>query len=511
MLDPRQYSTSSQFDYFQPFQAYLEPSFPRTPEAFLEMEQQLYKTSARVGDHILLTKIVAAHNDRGFVKQAVEAARNRSDVCLVNKGWQATSVLLLGGSRIVIKTPYLREDHAGKRGRKRKKRGKKGKGVYPVLEALGIREGVSAATRSDMALYAVQTGSYQEARALLERRGLCCDISTLTRVALSTAHTAIGLRDAALETATSLPIPVDGPLCGKRVRVSTDGGRVRTRKNRRGRKTKKGRHAFSTPWREPRVIVIDVLDAEGKTDALRLPLYDVVLDDAEATFALIVGYLRLLGAAYAQEVEFISDGADWIWERVDRLVTQAEIPRERLVLVLDFYHASEHLWEAVSLCTNLSKQERIKLYKKLRHMLRHEDHGVQSAVDELGKVVSTRQGKKMKKALAYFEKHLDHMNYAALDEMKLPVGSGQMESAVRRVVNLRFKAPGSFWKEKNVEKLMHLRAYFKAGRWDELIKRVLNREFGMPSFVPDRQKLRNSLKVIENPKNNRNDQQKRAA
>ena len=58
MLDPRQYSTSSEFDYFEPFQSYLESPFPRTPEAFLEMEQQLYKTSAQVGDHILVMKIL---------------------------------------------------------------------------------------------------------------------------------------------------------------------------------------------------------------------------------------------------------------------------------------------------------------------------------------------------------------------------------------------------------------------------------------------------------------------
>ncbi|HEY7709467.1 MAG TPA: hypothetical protein VIG57_05475 [Candidatus Entotheonella sp.] len=113
--------------------------------------------------------------------------------------------------------------------------------------------------------------------------------------------------------------------------------------------------------------MIDVLDDEGKTDALRLPLYDVVIDDVDATFSLIVGYLRLLGAAYAQQVEFISDGVDWIWEWVDRLVSQAEIPQEKLGLVLDFYHASEHLWEAVCLCPGLSKKERTKLYKKLRH------------------------------------------------------------------------------------------------------------------------------------------------
>jgi hypothetical protein len=244
MLDPRQYSITSPFDYFQPFQSYLEPSFPRTPEAFFEMEQQLYQTAAQVGDHIVLMKIVAAHDDPTFVKHAVEDARARSPVPLVNKGWKETSVLFLGGSRIVLKTPYLREDHRGKRGRQRTKWGKKGHGVYPVLEALGIREGLSPATRNEIALYTVQTGSSHEAKELLDRRGLGCDISTLTRIARSTAHTAIGLRDAALNTAKSLAIAVDGPLCDKRVRISTDGGRVRTRKNHRGRKTQRAAMRF---------------------------------------------------------------------------------------------------------------------------------------------------------------------------------------------------------------------------------------------------------------------------
>jgi hypothetical protein len=511
MLDPRQYSTNGPVDYFEPFQAHLEQSFPRTPEAFFAMEQQLYKTAAQVGDHLVFRQILAAHDDRAFVQQAVEAARARSDVALVHKGWKATSVLLLGGSRLVIKTPYLRAVARSKGGRKRTKRGKQGAGVYAVLEALGIRDGVSAATRSEIALYTVPTGSYQEARALLEKRGLCCDVSTLTRVSLSTAQSAIALRDAALESARRLPVAVDGPLCGKRVRVSTDGGRVRTRKARRGRKTAKGRQAFSTPWREPRVIVIDVLDDEGQSDPLRLPLYDVLVDDADATFSLIVGYLRLLGAAYAQQVVFISDGADWIWERVEDLVSEAEIASEKLVLVLDFYHASEHLWKAVCLCPGLSKKARTKLYQKLRHILRHDPDGAQQVIDELRTKRKRDQGKKMRKALGYFEKHLAHMTYADFDEMNLPVGSGQVESAVRRVVNLRFKSPGSFWKKEHVEKLMHLRAYFKAGRWNELIKRVITGEFDRPRFVPDKQKLRNSLHVINNPQTNCQAQRKKAA
>ena len=48
--------------------------------------------------------------------------------------------------------------------------------------------------------------------------------------------------------------------------------------------------------------MIDILDAQGQPDRLRLPLYDVLIGDAEAVWALLIGYLRLLGAAYADVV-----------------------------------------------------------------------------------------------------------------------------------------------------------------------------------------------------------------
>ena len=51
----------------------------------------------------------------------------------------------------------------------------------------------------------------------------------------------------------------------------------------------------------------------------------------------------------------------------------------------------------------------------------------------------------MGEALSYFINHSGRMKYACLKERHLPIGSGQVESAVRRVINLRFKAPGSFW------------------------------------------------------------------
>jgi hypothetical protein len=76
------------------------------------------------------------------------------------------------------------------------------------------------------------------------------------------------------------------------------------------------------------------------------------------------------------------------------------------------------------------------------------------------------------------------MRYVTLEAHKLSIGSGQVESAVRRVINLRFKAPGSFWTETTVSGLMHLRAAFKAGRWDEVMIGVVTGTYQTPSFAP---------------------------
>ena len=462
--------------------SFWECPSPHTPLAFWELEQQVQTAAAQVGDQILGHHLTQVHQETDFVRQAVIQAREKSLVPLINKGLKTVSVLLSGGTRYVLKTPYLRPNPTKKAGRKRTKRGPKGVGRYPVLEALGIRDGVSPATRSQIALFTVQAGSYQEAMVLLSERGLSVDSSTLIRVAQSSARADIGLREAALAAAKAMPVPSDGPLTGHRVRVSLDGGRVRTRQCWPGRKTEKGRHRFDTPWREPRVLVIDLLDEKGRADPLRLPLYDVLIDDAEATFSLVLGYLRLLGAAHAQVIEFIADGAEWIWERTEALRRDAEIPAERWVEVVDFYHASEHLGAALELCRNLSKEERQSLFKELRHLLRTDPHGVEKVIQRLRPEVKARRAKKMKTAIAYFEKHAPRMAYTALDEQHLPVGSGVVESAVRRVINLRFKASGTFWEEDTVADLMHLRACFKAGRWDEMMERILTQTFGRPDF-----------------------------
>ena len=469
---------------FPTLEALLAEPFPRTPQAMMQLEQQLSTAAAQTADQILLVQMTRAHEDEAFVRQAIAQARAQCAVPLVHKGLRTTSVLLLGGTRLILETPYLRQDRRRRRGRRRCTRGAYGAGCYPVLEALGIADRVSPATRCEIALHVVQAASSCEAAQMLARRGLSCDVSSLVRISTATAQASTCLRDAALEAAVRLPIPADGPLAGKRVRVSLDGGRVRTRRRHCGRKTTKGRHGFSTPWREPRVLVIDLLDEHGQPDRLRLPLYDVLIGDAEAVWALLIGYLRLLGAAYADVVEFIADGADWIWQRVERLRTLAEIPAAKLVEVLDFYHASQYLSETIATCRHLPKAQRQALYKRLRHALRHQADGVEVVMEALRTLATKQRGKAITRALSYMAAHAHRMRYVTLEAHKLSIGSGQVESAVRRVINLRFKAPGSFWTETTVSGLMHLRAAFKAGRWDEVMMGVVTGTYQTPSFAP---------------------------
>jgi hypothetical protein len=105
-------------------------------------------------------------------------------------------------------------------------------------------------------------------------------------------------------------------------------------------------------------------------------------------------------------------------------------------------------------------------------------------MEELRALATTRRDKAITRALRYVETHAHRMRYVTLEARKLSIGSGQVESAVRRVINLRFKAPGSFWTETAVSGLMHLRVAFKAGRWDEIMIGVLTGTCQTPSFAP---------------------------
>jgi hypothetical protein len=76
--------------------------------------------------------------------------------------------------------------------------------------------------------------------------------------------------------------------------------------------------------------------------------------------------------------------------------------------------------------------------------------------------------------LLYLENHAyaGHMDYAVCRRRRIPLGSGAIESAIRRVVNLRLKGSGLLWKIENAEGLLALRAAVLTDRWEETLDRA---------------------------------------
>jgi hypothetical protein len=74
----------------------------------------------------------------------------------------------------------------------------------------------------------------------------------------------------------------------------------------------------------------------------------------------------------------------------------------------------------------------------------------------------------------YLTKHLKagHLAYGQFRRQGLPLGSGAVESAIRRVINLRLKGPGLMWLAENAEGALVLRAAAVTGRWEETLSWV---------------------------------------
>lgn len=347
------------------------------------------------------------------------------------------------------------------------RRGKEGAGLYPEFAALGITEGVSPALQSEVARQAALLPSLQLAKRELARHGVDLDIKTVGRVAREVGQAALEARRREVERFRRGELPVGDVLKGLRVAVAIDGGRLRLIEHRPGKRSRTGRRQYKVPWREPLVATIYVLDAEGNADPHREHWIEATMQDADHIMELVALRLHQLGAAQAERVQFLGDGAPWIWDRIDTVVTRAGIDLKRVRQTVDFYHVMENIAAGLD-ARGLKNAAHQRELNRLRQKIRLDE--VAAVIDYFERGAQTGRGKKeQRRVAAYLRKHRERMHYPTLRRTRLPIGSGAVESAIRRVVNLRLKAPGTFWLRENAECFLVLRAAVLTGRWEELM------------------------------------------
>ena len=178
------------------------------------------------------------------------------------------------------------------------------------------------------------------------------------------------------------------------------------------------------------------------------------------------GYLESLHIQKADKILFIADGARWIWNRVPGLINDLGLNPESVYELLDFYHAVEHLGTVAGLRKSWSsKKRKTWITKQRRLLIKGESTAVVRAVQALCK---GRNSKDIKRERNYFVRNEKRLAFPTVKALNLPIGSGAIESSIRRVVNLRLKGPCIFWYKENADKILMLRSYYKAGRWNAL-------------------------------------------
>ena len=375
-----------------------------------------------------------------------------------SQGTRTKVIHLPGDVTVALQITYyhrLKTPKADQQGRR---------GLYPMLMLLGIAGHYTPGMRNQMAKAAVLLGSYEEAAEMLAEQGIDVSVNQLREVTA-------GMGRMLQKRTTQGSLTVAGNVSGRRIVVSLDGGRVRLRERRRG-KTKKGRKRFTPKWREPRLFIIYAVDDEGRMAKDFPPVIDGTLGSCDQLFALLLAYLQGLKLTEAARVLFVADGAAWIWRRVPKLVKSLGLKNDQVQQLIDFWHAVEYLGKIADSKSlkGSCKSRWVKTQKK--RLWRGE---IGTVVDEIKTLIGSRPTKAQKTWLKYFVTHginNRRMDYSKSHTSHMPIGSGAIESAVRRVINLRVKSNAVYWLRDNAETMIRLRAWVKAGRAEELFQQT---------------------------------------
>lgn len=142
----------------------------------------------------------------------------------------------------------------------------------------------------------------------------------------------------------------------------------------------------------------------------------------------------------------VGDGAPWIVDQLD-----GHFGAQGTYLI-DFYHVSEYLAEAAKVCAahdpdtwRAVQQARLKANR------------VEAVLDALAPFVTDVPDAPATACDRYLRNRLAHLDYQGALQHGLPIGSGEIESAHRYVIQKRLKLSGAWWAPDKVAAMLALR------------------------------------------------------
>lgn len=264
-------------------------------------------------------------------------------------------------------------------------------------------------------------------------------------------------RHGAAMAAASDPLLTDfGPEAGVPLLISeTDGSMipiVRAGVDADGKQVANGRQARSLSWQEARLCLAR---EPGKVTAR----YGACLGNAEQAGEVWLDCVISAGAGAQTHVHCVGDGALWIAAQSEKRFG------ERASYLCDFYHVSEYLaGSAVPLAGSQSKQwlgwaQGLLKNNRLAEVL-------EELEVKLEPPAIREEEAPIRACFRYLNNRQDQLDYQSAIESGLPIGSGEVESGHRSVIQERLKISGAWWREENAAKMLALRVTRSNGEWE---------------------------------------------
>lgn len=172
------------------------------------------------------------------------------------------------------------------------------------------------------------------------------------------------------------------------------------------------------------------------------------------------------GIAKAKKVVFLGDGASWLWELARNYFPEA-------ICILDFWHASEYLFEMAKLI-NSEENSAAKQYESWRGMMAQSQTAaiLAQAREHLAVLpAKSKAAETMEQNINYLQNQSGRMDYARYRAEGLFIGSGVVEAGCKKVIGARFKCGGMFWSEPGARNLLQIRtALLSQDRFEDFWK-----------------------------------------
>jgi len=135
--------------------------------------------------------------------------------------------------------------------------------------------------------------------------------------------------------------------------------------------------------------------------------------------------------------------------------------------VLDFYHAVDHLSDALGAAYGEGTRTYQARLATLRAVLCEAPQGVDRVIEALCRLRSRYPRRQaIHKTIAYFREHQHRMRYSDLRAQLLPIGSGVVEAACKTLVTQRLKRSGMRWRVPGGQAILTLRALCQSARFE---------------------------------------------